>query len=94
MYLLCNYKYINKLTKPISENAKYVRKVRTQTLRLYFLIAVIVIQDFETWFHRYSMSPTLRLVFLSSLVHVNKSRAILNISKLNSPVKDNLYYEF
>ena len=50
--VLCNYKYINKLTKPISENAKYVRKVRTQTSRLYyFLIAVIVIQDFETWFH-------------------------------------------
>ena len=50
--VLCNYKYI-KLTKPISENAKYVRKVRTQTSRLYyFLIAVIVIQDFETWFHR------------------------------------------
>ena len=51
--LLCNYKYIKKLTKPISENAKYVRKVGTQTSRrLYFLIAVIVIQDFETWFHR------------------------------------------
>ena len=44
--VLCNYKCINKLTKPISENAKYVRKVRTQTSRLYyFLIAVIVIQD-------------------------------------------------
>ena len=44
--VLCNYKYILELTKPISENAKYVRKVRTQTSRLYyFLIAVIVIQD-------------------------------------------------
>ena len=50
--IISNHKYINKLKKPISENAKYVRKGRTQTLRLYFLIAVIVIQDFETWFHR------------------------------------------
>ena len=52
--VLCNYKYILiNTTKPISENAKYVRKVRTQTSMLYyFLIAVIVIQDFETWFHR------------------------------------------
>jgi hypothetical protein len=47
--VLSNYEYIIKQTKPISENPKYVQKVRTQTSRLYFLIAVIVIQDFETW---------------------------------------------
>ena len=78
------HKCINKLTKPISENAKYIRKVRTQTLRLYFLIAVIVIQDFETWFHHYSTSPTLRLVFLSSLVNVNKSNTKYIKVKLTS----------